>query len=100
MKSNVIYESTTALAPRTFTLDQLLKIWIHEQANRTRSAETERAYDARLKEFRGVDLPDLGVEDLVALAGVIVQKTGIYTLRQKYRFSPLCCAKIHVSHSI
>src|SRR5437773_11362854 len=69
--NDVIHE-TTALAPRTFSLDQVIKIWIQEKANRTRSAETERAYTSRLEEFRavlwavGLDLD--GDPQLVAVA--------------------------------
>ena len=72
MKNDVIQESTTALAPRTFNLDQVITIWIQEKANRTRSAETKRAYTNRLGEFRaairaaGLDLD--GDPQLVAAA--------------------------------
>lgn len=50
----MIHETTTALAPRTFSMDQVIRIWIQEKANRTRSVETERAYTSRLEEFRTV----------------------------------------------
>jgi len=52
MINDVIHETTTALAPRSFNLDQVITIWIQEKANRTRSAETRRAYTSRLEEFR------------------------------------------------
>jgi len=48
----MIYETTSALAPRTFNLDQIIDIWLHEKSNRTHSAETRRAYTNRLGEFR------------------------------------------------
>lgn len=54
MTNDAFNQASTALAPRTFSLDQMITIWLHEKANRTRSAETERAYGARLREFRAV----------------------------------------------
>src|SRR5690349_21404871 len=69
---NDVSEQTTALVLRTFNLDQVIAIWIQEKANRTRSAETERAYTSRLSEFRTALLTaglDLDSEpQLVALA--------------------------------
>jgi integrase len=68
----MIYETTSALAPRTFNLDQIIDIWLHEKSNRTHSAETRRAYTNRLGEFRaalraaGLDLNS--DPQLVALA--------------------------------
>src|SRR5215211_6059500 len=54
MTNDAFNQASTALAPRTFSLDQIIAIWLHEKANRTRSAETERAYGARLREFRAL----------------------------------------------
>jgi hypothetical protein len=54
MTNEAFDQTQTALAPRSFSLDQIIAIWLHEKANRTRSAETERAYGARLQEFRAL----------------------------------------------
>ena len=54
MINDAIHEPTTALAPRSFSLNQVIAIWIQEKANRTRSAETKRAYTSRLEGFRVV----------------------------------------------
>jgi integrase len=72
MQNDTIHETPTALARHTFSLEQVIAIWLQEKANRTRSAETARAYAARLTEFRavlhaaGLDLD--GDRHLVALA--------------------------------
>jgi hypothetical protein len=50
--TNDLFLEKAALAPRSFSLDHVIQIWIQEKANRTRSPETERAYTGRLEEFR------------------------------------------------
>jgi hypothetical protein len=42
MNNDPYNQANTALATRTFSLDQIIAIWLHEKANRTGSAETER----------------------------------------------------------
>jgi hypothetical protein len=54
MKSDPSNQANTALAPHRFSLDQIIAIWLHEKANRARSAENERAYNAHLTEFRAL----------------------------------------------
>jgi integrase/recombinase XerC len=70
--TNDVIQQTTAITLRSFDLEQVITIWIREKANRTRSAETERAYTSRLHEFRTALLAaglDLDSEpQLVALA--------------------------------
>lgn len=57
MMTNTMDSVATSAAPfaqSTFSLDQMITLWLHEKKNRTRSAETERAYAGRLSEFRTV----------------------------------------------
>src|SRR4051794_16932847 len=61
-----------SLVLRTLSIDQMIQVWLQQKANRTRSAETERAYTSRIHEFRvallaaGLDLDS--EPQLVALA--------------------------------
>jgi integrase len=59
-------------AKRAMTLDEMIVVWLQEKTNRTRSAETERAYTTRIYSFRAVlQAVDLDLDSdpqLVALA--------------------------------
>src|SRR5687767_10409561 len=82
MSTNVIHETTTALALHTFSLDQIIDIWLHEKANRTRSAETRRAYKGRLEGFRAaLRAAGLDLDSDPRLVAVAVQGWADHTAR-------------------
>jgi len=86
-------QTQTALAPRTFSLDQIVAIWLHEKTNRTRSAETERAYGARLKEFRAMlQAAALDLNSDPQLVAVAAQGWADHTERVDERGRPLAVA--------
>jgi len=86
-------QTQTALAPRTFSLDQIIAIWLHEKANRTRSAETERAYAARLKQFRALlHAAGLELNSDVQLVAIAAQAWADHTERVDERGAPLAVA--------
>jgi integrase len=83
----------TALAPRTFSLDQIIAIWLHEKANRTRSAETERAYAARLKQFRALlHAAGLDLNSNPQLVAVAAQAWADHTDRVDEHGAPVAIA--------
>jgi integrase len=83
-------QTQTALAPRSFSLDQIIAIWLHEKANRTCSAETERAYGARLHEFRALlHAAGLDLNSDPQLVAVAAQGWADHTERVDERGKPI-----------
>jgi integrase/recombinase XerC len=93
MTNEPFSQANTTLAPRSFSLDQIIAIWLHEKANRTHSAETERAYGARLNEFRALlHAAGLDLNSDPQLVAVAAQGWADHTDRVDERGRPIAVA--------